>query len=145
MSSILKPLFCVLAVARATMGPLYPDTTTLDDCGSGSFNPGDSNAQCTDLGTTDNVTTCLALCDGAPSCSCITFHGPTTGEWANHCVIRTDGLFVLRPCGAGCDHTSSNKTSGWTPGPPPSPPGAREPPVVVGHVAAPPVAPWLAG
>jgi len=34
-------------------------------------------------------------------------------------VFRIDGVFEVRECGAGCDHTTSNKTSGYVPGPVP--------------------------
>lgn len=105
-----------LALGQSDMGPLMPDTTLLDGC---PLNPGESSPCAMDIGVRADEQACLAACASASYCSGMTFHGPTTQEWANHCVFRIDDVYAPRACGAGCDHTSANKTSGWEPQPPP--------------------------
>jgi hypothetical protein len=107
------------ALCASTMGPLQPDVTLLDGC---VLSPGGSTGSCIDTGPVASAAACAAACDAAPACSGVTFHGPTTQEWAMHCVFRVDNVYAPRGCGAGCDHTSANKTSGWVPPPPPPPP-----------------------
>jgi hypothetical protein len=100
----------------SSMGPLMLDTTDLDVASGGCVNaPGDSNAVCTDVGVVVNASACSDICESTPYCSAITYHGPTTQEWANHCVLRKDNVWVPRACGAGCDHTAAQKVSGWVP------------------------------
>jgi hypothetical protein len=115
-----KAIFAAVAAATgalADMGPLLTDTTALDSAGGGCIaNPGTSNSMCSDAGVVPDADHCSSLCDAASYCSAMTWHGPTTGEWAGHCVLRKDGVWAPRACGSGCDHTSANKTSGWTPG-----------------------------
>ena len=106
----------MLALGQSDMGPLMPDTTLLDGC---PLNPGESSPCAMDIGVRADEQACLAACASASYCSGMTFHGPTTQEWANHCVFRIDDVYAPRACGAGCDHTSANKTSGWEPQPPP--------------------------
>ena len=119
--------FFLLALAAAhaqgTMGPLLYDTTALDYRGGGCVStPGERNAICADQGPLPSAAACAAACAAAPACSAVTWHGPTTGQWAGHCVFRLDGAWAPAACGAGCDHTAANKTSGWAPPPPPAPP-----------------------
>lgn len=112
-------------LSSATMGPILPDTTALDVGGGGSgaaclSGPNQRNAICEDAGAFPSAAACAASCDAAPACSAITWHGPTTGQWAQHCVHRLDGTWAPRACGAGCDHASANKTAGWVPAPSPA-------------------------
>ena len=114
----------LLSATRAllsAMGPLLPDTTALDMPSGGCVNsPGSRSANCLDAGVFSDAAACAAACDAASYCSAITWHGPTTGEWAGHCVFRFDGIWVPAACGARCDHVASQKTSGWIPGGPPT-------------------------
>lgn len=136
-------VLCALAApycVNATMGPLLPDVTDLDRGSGGCVsNPGDRTAACADMGVYASATACAAACEAALPCSAVTYHGPSTGEWASHCVWRLDNLWLPRACGAGCDHTSSNKTSGWVPGPLPPPP---PPPPSPNTVWLPSSLPW---
>lgn len=98
------------------MGPLLPDTSAL--CPSSHCcldSPGESNAACVDAGILPNASACAVACDARSDCSAITYHGPSTGEWAGHCVFRRDGVWGPAGCGSGCDHTSAQKLSGWAP------------------------------
>jgi hypothetical protein len=107
------------AIASATMGPLMPDTTILDGCGV--LNPGGSTQNCADTGSCADAATCAARCDAEPRCSGATWTDANQGPWANRCCFRTDNITNFRACGAGCGHTSAQKTSGWVPPPPPPP------------------------
>jgi hypothetical protein len=111
-------LLLLPALCAGTMGPLMPDVTLLDACG-GELDPGGATPICKDQGLQASAAACAAACDAHPACSGATFHGPTTQQWANHCVFRVDNVYAPRPCGVGCDHTSANKTAGWVPAPPP--------------------------
>ena len=109
----------------ATMGPLLLDTTALNtgpNHGGCIDAPGSFNNLCYDMGIMPSAAACASACDIESACSAMTWTGPTTGQWANHCVFRLDGLWEIEECGTGCDHTSGNKTAGWIPGPPPAPP-----------------------
>jgi hypothetical protein len=97
------------------MGPLVSDVTLLSGC---AMEPGDSTPCGVDQGPSPSAAACAAACDSAPHCSGVTFHGPTTGAWAMHCVFRIDGVYNPVACGSRCDHTSANKTAGWAPTPP---------------------------
>lgn len=113
-----RRLVCLLSPIGVfgVMGPLMPDTTALDWSGGGCLsNPGQSNTVCSDYGVTPDAAACALACSDVTFCSSITWHGPSTGAWAGHCVMRKDGVWVPRACGSGCDHTSANKTSGWMP------------------------------
>jgi len=111
--------FCfptLFTITMATMGPLMPDTTALTYQGGGCVNaPGDSNARCTDVGITPDAITCSNICANLTYCSAITWHGPSTGAWAGHCIVRKDNVWNPENCGNNCDHTAANKTSGWLP------------------------------
>ncbi len=115
-------LQAVLACAFAqpgpegVMGPLLSDTTALDLSSGGCVNnPGDVNAICADAGQMANATLCAAACAARTDCSAMTWHDANQGAWAMHCVLRLDGVWAPRACGAGCGHTAANKTSGWEP------------------------------
>ena len=84
----LAPLAAVaIAAAGGVMGPLLNDTTAADLCGV--INPGGSTANCTDLGTYADASACRDACANLTYCSAITFHGPTTGSWAGHCLAAS--------------------------------------------------------
>lgn len=105
------------------MGPLLTDTTALTYNGGGCINgPGDANPVCADVGVVSDAAACAASCANVSFCSAVTFHGPTTGQWAYHCVHRLDDVWDPVACGSGCDHVASQKTSGWQPQPAPAPP-----------------------
>lgn len=130
----------VAGAAPGVMGPLLNDTTAADGCGV--ISPGGKTTNCTDLGVYADAVTCRSACANTTWCSAVTFHGPTTGAWANHCLavrtrVRRAGIAAAHTfrvvqsasqvtnndwepagCGNGCDHTSSQKTSGWEPKPP---------------------------
>ena len=118
-------LTSIASAALAAMGPLLPDTTVLNGC---PLLPGQTSACASDRGPFASAAACAAACDAAPYCAAVTYHGPTTQEWATHCVFRIDGYgWAFDPCGSGCDHTASNKTAGFVPGPPPPVPVAPVP------------------
>lgn len=101
---------------QGTMGPLLTDTTSLTTGAGGCLsNPGQSNAICSDVGIVADANTCSTICANTTYCSSMTWHGPTTGQWAGHCVLRKDGVWAPTACGNGCDHTAANKTAGWLP------------------------------
>lgn len=92
-------LGCALAILcdatnayGGTMGPLLNDTTTVDNC---DISPGGQDALCTDLGVFADATMCAAACAGVQYCSAITWHGPSTGEWAGHCLAVRSYLLAL--------------------------------------------------
>ena len=113
--SYLLAAAALLRPSGAAMGPLMQDVTLLDGC---ALNPGESSACASDRGVLPSAAACAAACDLLPACSGATYHGPSTQQWAGHCVFRLDGVYDPRACGSGCDHTSSNKTSGWVPAAP---------------------------
>ena len=115
-----------VAAPAPTMGPLLPNTQALCPPSQGccADNPGESSATCTDLGEMASAAACAAACDGARSCSAVTWHGPSTGVWAQHCIARLDDVWAPQDCGAGCDHVSARKVAGWAPAVPVWPPAA---------------------
>lgn len=140
MATKLINLAALLALARGDMSAVYPDTTALDARDGGCVStPGVSTAICFAAGARASAAACAAACDAAPSCSAMTWHGPTTGEWALQCVLRLDGVWAPRACGAGCDHAAANKTAGWAPGPAPAPSPVPPPP---GLAWKPSALPW---
>lgn len=117
----------VLATPPApTMGPLLPNTQALCPAPEGccADAPGEASASCRDLGILASAAACAAACDGVRECSAVTWHGPSTGEWAGHCVSRLDNIWQPQGCGAGCDHVSAQKVAGWAPAVPVWPPAA---------------------
>jgi hypothetical protein len=113
---VLALTLVVTVSAQGVMGPLYPDTTALDSGSGGCVNqPGNVNSVCADVGTLVNATACALACEARPDCSAMTWHDANQGQWALHCVLRLDGVWAPRGCGAGCGHTAANKTSGWVP------------------------------
>ena len=98
------------------MGPLLPDTSALCPASHCCLDaPGESNALCADAGVLPSAAACAAACNARADCSAVTFHGPSTGAWAGHCVFRRDDVWAPAACGGGCDHTSAQKLAGWAP------------------------------
>jgi hypothetical protein len=114
MPRILRAAALLAAAVAQSMGPLQSDTTALTVGDGGCVDaPGDSNAICTDAGVLPDAAACSSACDALQCCSAMTWHGPPTGAWAGHCVLRKDGVWA--PQVNAADHTAANKTGGWVP------------------------------
>ena len=72
--------------------------------GAGKSNPG----VCAALAKTPDAATCSALCVANVSCTGYTWHDANTGDFADWCYARLDGVV---DCDGAADHTSA-----WKPG-----------------------------
>lgn len=99
-----------------SMGPLLSHTQALQQP-SGICLPD----RCQNAGAQPSAAACSELCEDTPWCSGMTWAGPANDCCQLDCYLRFDGVFEPTSCGT-CDQTSSNKTSGWVPGGPPTSP-----------------------